>query len=76
MPVILRGGPEQLNGTTVIVSIHDTLYRTRVGMGEKAIYEDSGDTDPLTGYRIFAYRPPKPVEDAAAGDQELGDDDE
>jgi hypothetical protein len=57
------------------VAPDDTTISTRIGMGEKVVYEDTGEIDQQTRQRIFAFRPPKPapVADSVDEDEEDGD---
>jgi hypothetical protein len=78
MPIVLRGGPLDGQPWPGIVAGDDTTVSTRVGRGDKVVYGDTGERDPVTGRRIFAYRPlaPKPIGDSADRDPEDDDDDE
>jgi hypothetical protein len=55
MNAILENGP--LNGQRQIVGAEERTFRTRAGMGQRVAYDDTGEIDPASGLRIFAFRP-------------------
>jgi hypothetical protein len=78
MDALLKNGPLDGQLWPTKVSPDDQRISTRIGMGEKVVYDDTGEIDPVTGRRIFTYRPPKPkpVDATANNDQEDEADDE
>ncbi len=72
MNVILKHGP--LNDQRQIVGADDTTFRTRAGMGQRVAYDDTGEIDPATGLRLFAFRPPAPDQGGGTTDNGQKDD--
>jgi hypothetical protein len=55
MNALLKNGPLDGQLWPTKVSPDDQRISTRIGMGEKVVYDDTGEIDPVTGRRIFTY---------------------